>query len=230
MKISKIKIAKEFFMKVFQAYYKNPMMIAFYLFFYFALNIISLIKFPNSYSPFTDYFYLIADQSAFVLAYSFFFSIFIGSAYLSLKNRFSLIGSFKYARSTPKNFLFLAGALAVYSLILFLMANYMKGFFAFSYGYLLAALLIELIFILISSLALCFVIKNTIKLGFGYKKYLEVVLLSILYYFATLIMGRLVSLAPASLSQILYLAVYFLIIYPFVSLILVLLFTKNKSK
>lgn len=208
-------------------------MIPFYLFLYFTLFLLkTFIEFPVSYTVFTDYLYLTAKQGIFVLAYSLFFSIFIGAAYLSLKNNFSLIGSLKYARFTLKNFIFLAGALIVYSLSLFLMATYMKGLFAsFSYGYIFAALLIELIFILISSLSLGFVMKNTLSTSFGYKRYLAIVSLSLVYYFATGFINKLVFLVPNSFFQIiLYLVIYFLIVYPIIAIILAYIFLEDKDK
>ncbi len=216
-----------------KTYIQNSQIIFLFIILYALLSISALIKIPST-TPSIDFFILIISQLIQILIYSIFLTLFISASYLAIKNKFSFKKTLKYSKFVFGNFIFLI-LLVLLGISIFYLANSSQTILLSIFGDStpVAQALISYFGFLILSIFLLFTFmfytlenQSTIKslknsIIFGYKNYLKILIIPLAY----LIFSFLISYLPNLIQQ----AIYYLVIYPLLTILLVTLFDKYKN-
>jgi hypothetical protein len=212
-----------------KTYFYNPVIIFLFIVFYIILYLFSLIKMPVSVNAVTDYIYLIAPQIILLLITSLFFSIFIKSSYLAVKNKFSVKESLKASKYVLGNFFYLI-IFVIINLSTLILAKYsgllLIKIFSQQTTAIIQTAIYSGLFLLISIFFIFqFFYFTTNKSGF-FKSIWKSIILAKRNYFKTilipicyLIITFLLNLIPFSAIQIKD-AIYYIVIYPIFTIIL----------
>jgi hypothetical protein len=216
--------------KIIRSYIRNPVLILLFLVFYLVLVLITKIPALPSPSPIFDYVFLIIPRILLLAVYTAFFSVFIGSAFLALKKKVSLKESVSFIRASPGNFLLFL-PLVLINTVLIVAISYIR--WNLPNFYVIQAVAEIILFILLANLLIMSFFFHTIKkenvfnsIKNSIKKtpkiYLILLLIQVIYFIATIP----VSFLPKIAQDI----IYFLVIYPIITLTLASLFENVQSK
>jgi hypothetical protein len=223
---------KELLLKTIKTYAKNPAIILFFILQYIFSSLFVLNSFLKFSSPITEYGFLIIFSIIFLLANSFFVSIFIGSASLSLKDKFSIKETLKFSKFTFKNLIIIL-VLLIMNSIVFYASNLVGGFLHQSFssnfpvygamGTYILGLLIIVFFLF--SLFFCTLKNESIFSSFKKsfisvkRNYLKIVFILLIY----LLFDFLASQIPLPILKDI---IHYILLYPLLALALTELFEK----
>lgn len=226
----------KFIKRAFKSYVENPLIIVFFILQYLVALAFSFNSKLTFYSPIIEYSFLVLFSVVFLVVSSFFLSLFIGSAYLAINNKFSFRRTFKYSKYTFGNVLFLIW-LAIWTVAFFLLAN-LFGYITYRISFGNIAFFLStgtfifglLVLVLFSFNNLFYTLKNkslfqsvVLSVKTVWKNYLYI--LGIIVCF--IVVDYLTSFIPYLLAKDI---IDYVIIYPILTLILVSLFEDVSGK